>query len=148
DGVPRAAHLRQLRLQRAALGAEHELASVEHALGGGHQLGLERGVLPSEVEEGDHRWPPDSMAPRPTLVLMGPLTPSRLRVKRISSSRLARLMSSIASAQHCQCSSIARRFSANVFVCTSQLMLPRVVSHAHGLTLNPPDRKVLCDGSL
>src|SRR5207245_6315296 len=116
DGVPRAAHLRQLGLQRAALAAEHELASVEHALGGGHQLAPERGVLPSEVEERDHRWPPDSMAPRPTRVLMGPLTPRRLSVKRISSSRLWRLVSSMLSAQHWQCRSKERRFSTKVVV--------------------------------
>ena len=114
ERMPRPGELRQLRLQRAALGAEHELAAIEHALGGRHQLALEGRVLAREIQERNHRELPPSMAPRPTRVLMGPLTPSRFSVKRTSSSRRVRLTYSIASAQHCQCSSTARRFSTNV----------------------------------
>src|SRR5205823_2276934 len=109
---------------------------------------LERGMLARQIQERNHRVPPPSIAPRPTRVLMGPLTPSRFSVKRTSSSRLVRLTYSTANAQHCQWNSNARRLSTKVVVRTSQLIVPRVVSHGHGDTLNPPCTKVNFAASL
>jgi hypothetical protein len=86
DAVPGPAELRQLLLEGAAVGAEHERARVEHPLGGVHELGLQRGVLPLEIQKRNHFCPPGVMAPTPTLVPMGPPTPSRLTANRISSS--------------------------------------------------------------
>jgi len=65
-----AAQRRQLLLERLALGAEHELAGVDHTGGRGEQLGAERGVLTSQVDERNHLNPGfESAPPAPTRVL-------------------------------------------------------------------------------
>ena len=83
DAVGDTAEAGQLALEGGDLGPENEAAGGEHARRRRRQLGLERLVLPREVDLGDHRLPPP-LLPR-ALVPTWP-TPRRLTENRNSSS--------------------------------------------------------------
>src|SRR5581483_1497471 len=140
------AHRRQLGLERAPLRPEDEGAVVDHARSGLEQLGPERLVLPPQVEKWNHRCPLDSMAPRPTLLPIGPPTPRRFTAKRISSSRWARLTYSMVSAQHCQWKSAATRVSVKRSRRRSQLIDERTVTRRESWVFKAPCRKVILPG--
>src|SRR6266850_343956 len=58
DAVGDATEPGQLALEGGDLGPENEAAGSEHSRRRRRQLGLERFVLPREVDLGDHRLPP------------------------------------------------------------------------------------------
>src|SRR5206468_8988370 len=75
----------QLLLERPALGAQHELARVEHAGGGGEQLGPEGRVLAGQIDERNHlNLGSELVAPPPTLVSTTFPSPRRLSENRNS----------------------------------------------------------------
>src|SRR5438445_6836481 len=138
----------QLLLERPALGAQHELARVEHARGGGEQLGPEGRVLAGQIDERNHlNLGSELVAPPPTLVSTTFPSPRRLSEKRNSLSGFLpgrsgfRLMYSSVRAQQSNLRSTPNRFSTALVVRMSQFVLACATRLGQSSTEAAPWRK-------
>src|SRR4029434_7222402 len=141
--------------ERPPLGAEDEVARVDHAHEGGVQLAAERRVLPGQIDERDHlKLGPLSITLAPILVFTTFPIPSRCSEKRISSSAfwpvamsLLRLTYSALKAQQSNLKSSPKRLSTNVSVRRSQFVCTLSTRLRQISTETEPCRKWIADDS-